>query len=96
MSFFKGLVKFWLVVMIIVAGIYFAQHNNQQIEIRIPPIIDFPPLPAYAVYIIMFLLGAATASLFLSYGVLKKEFLIHSLNRKLKSAGATDELSSQP
>lgn len=93
MSFFKGLLKFWLIVMIIVAGIYFAQHNNQQLEIRIPPVVDFPPLPAYAVYIIMFLLGAATASLFLSYGVLKKDFLIHRLNRQLKTTDTPENVS---
>ncbi len=90
MSFLKALIKFWLVVMVIVAGIYFAQHNNQPIEIRIPPVIDFPPLPAYVVYIIMFLLGAATASLFLSYGVFKKELVIHKLHKKLRSVISDD------
>lgn len=84
MSFLKNTLKFIILLLIIFGGVYFALHNNQQVEVHVAPFLIFPPLPAYAVYGLCFFLGAVTACVFLVYGFFKKNLVIFHLNRRLR------------
>lgn len=92
MLFLSRLLKFWFIAVFFVVGLWFALSNQERYVVSFKPWIQHISLPAYAIVMGAFLLGALMASAAFGIDSLRKTMEI----RRLKKALSEGQPSATP
>jgi len=97
MGFFLRMLKFWFALVVVAFGFYIAQFNNSLVTLRLPPVVDTINVPTAVAFMLWFMIGAGTVSVFFGIDILRKGWTIRRLNKQLKNyESLTPTSASEP
>jgi predicted membrane protein len=80
----RQLFKFWFVLLLASGAAYLLMYNQERIYVSLPGIGEFKVITAIA-FIVSFMLGATTVTLYFASDMVKKSWELRSRNKRIKT-----------